>query len=628
LLIKKELGTVPELKYPKVTAKARKRSQFVASAQIVTLEKSGAVLVVDIFGALKRELKLRFFCDGVNFLVCGKWPAEKWITKKPETVLGYGEIASTQKDDDLATDFFNFERDFWKFDRTLGGQINRFIYDLNSEKHNQAMRKKYELRCEHLAMYPVLPADFPMFCERHVFEHTYIFVGKTVKGYRKAACGHCGHESEIKSADAAPGKFGTCLNCRLRAKYRGDWLELTPTDKSKVCIAHKVDNHLLLRWVTVERTFCGLEYQYEFRDYCVNLHIQTPKGKTIYSYRYFYNMGCGLDWYRQQNGTESPEETHIYTYNLNEVFGETYHHVNLQEGLANAGAIAFPKLLHNLQNNPASEYLFKMGLSTLAANLDKEKLKDGKSFREVIDVNPQYLPLYKKYNVTVNEHLVIQASRTWVSFENFEKFRALKPDKETKDIIEALKSMSFERFVNYFTKQKHLLKRKLEFLIMLHRDYIDMSKAMKIDLTRKSLRFPSNIREAHDTILERYNEVKIEVENEVFREATEKLYAGLPEYAKGVFCIVFPKLRSDLVVEGQSLKHCVGNDSYYKNHIEGSKMIFFVRKVEEPEKPFFTMELDMEEFRIKQLYGYCQCIPTMAVKKFADDFVSRLKRSA
>lgn len=163
---------------------------------------------------------------------------------------------------------------------------------------------------------------------------------------------------------------------------------------------------------------------------------------------------------------------------------------------------------------------------------------------------------------------------------------------------------------------------------MLHRDYIDMSKAMKIDLTRKSLRFPSNIREAHDTILERYNEVKIEVENEVFREATEKLYAGLPEYAKGVFCIVFPKLRSDLVVEGQSLKHCVGNDSYYKNHIEGSKMIFFVRKVEEPEKPFFTMELDMEEFRIKQLYGYCQCIPTMAVKKFADDFVSRLKRSA
>lgn len=628
MLIKKELEAIPLLKFPKITAKEQGNYQLVASAKIITLKKSGTVLVVDVLDVLKRELALRFFCDGANFLICDKWPADRWMTKKPEVILGNHEIASIQKDDKMARKFFDFKTDFWKYSYTLGGFIKRFVYELNSQKHQQRVQKKYELMSEHFAMYPVIPRDLQSFCERNVFPHTYVFISKAVNGYREAVCGHCGHKLSIKSTDAATGKYGLCPLCWLRAKYRGDWLKSKLIDKSKVCVAHKVDNHLLLRWMTVVRTFCGSECDYEFSDYYVTLYIQMPKEKIIYSYRYFFNMTHGWDWYRLRNGTENCEETHVYAYNLNEVFGEIYHHVNLQEGLANAGKIAFPKLLYNLKDNPASEYLFKLGLSTLAANLDKESLKDGKSFSEALDVNPQYLPLYRKYNVAVNEHLVIQSSRTWVSFESFEKFRALQPEKETKEIITALKSKSFERFVNYFTKQEQLLKRRLDFLLILYNDYIYMSKAMKVDLTRKSLRFPSNIKEAHDTILERYNEVKEKVENEVFKEVTEKLYAGLSEYAKGIFCIVFPKLRSDLVAEGQSLKHCVASDSYYKNHIEGSRMIFFVRKIEEPEKPFFTLELDMRELRIRQLQGFCNCTPTKAVRKFADSFVRTLKRSA
>lgn len=58
----------------------------------------------------------------------------------------------------------------------------------------------------------------------------------------------------------------------------------------------------------------------------------------------------------------------------------------------------------------------------------------------------------------------------------------------------------------------------------------------------------------------------------------------------------------------------VCSDSYYKNHIEDLKMIFFVRKAEEPEKPFFAMELNIDEMRIKQLSGYGNCAQMYVVK--------------
>jgi hypothetical protein len=472
------------------------------------------------------------------------------------------------------------------------------------------------------------PDDLALFCEKHVYEHTYIFIDKVEDGYRKAVCGHCGRRSKIKSANATPGKYIICPKCGLQTRFRGKW-NTAPKEKSKVCITHRVDGQLLLRWVKVTRTYKDSKCRYDFDEYYKNLYIQTPKGEIIYSYRFFFMMYHGWDWYRKEDGTANNEETHVYSYNISEVFGDSFHHVNLQEALFNIGAISFPRLIHNLQNIPAAEYLFKLGLTKLAANFYADDLQKGNKFSEVLGISAQYLPLYRKYNVSVNEHRIIQASKTWVSHENFAKLRLLLRDAFfTDDLVELLGTMSFERFVNYFTKQKVLLKKKLQFLITQYKDYIHMSEGLKVDLSRKLVRFPANIIESHDVILERYNEVKHEIEDENFIQATEKLYAGMDEYSKGVYCIVLPKTRSDLITEGQSLRHCVGAESYYKNHITGKSMIFFVRKIKEPKKPFFTLEIDMRELKIRQLHGYCHCAPTADVKRFVGEFLRRLKPSA
>ena len=109
-------------------------------------------------------------------------------------------------------------------------------------------------------------------------------------------------------------------------------------------------------------------------------------------------------------------------------------------------------------------------------------------------------------------------------------------------------------------------------------------------------------------------------------DAVKPIYEALrlTAFERGGFCIVLPQKRSDLTTEGQSLNHCVGGQGYANNHMAGKRLIFFVRKIANREKPFFTMEVDMTDFRICQLYGFGDCSAPKEVRQFAEAFVKKL----
>ena len=56
--------------------------------------------------------------------------------------------------------------------------------------------------------------------------------------------------------------------------------------------------------------------------------------------------------------------------------------------------------------------------------------------------------------------------------------------------------------------------------------------------------------------------------------------------------------------EGRVLHHCVGaSDSYMKKMAEGKTWICFLRKKKEPDKPYYTLEIKMENDEILQWYS-------------------------
>lgn len=76
------------------------------------------------------------------------------------------------------------------------------------------------------------------------------------------------------------------------------------------------------------------------------------------------------------------------------------------------------------------------------------------------------------------------------------------------------------------------------------------------------------------------------------------------EWTDGRLCIRLPRKKSDLVLEGEVLRHCVG--AYGNLHASGADIIFFVRKYRAPERSYYTLDVGIRggKPRIAQLHGY------------------------
>lgn len=636
MLIKKELlgispGTPPE----RPADKLERSYHYCAAVKIEELKRSGKVLVVDIYPSWPKKKEqlnpiIRFFSDGHTFQVLTDLVDNKWCTRQLGSLLRGEAVYSGEAGYDLAKKTLN--------PRLIGGGtisslVDTWVSALDREKRDRAWKRQAEQQRQHFSMYPPFPNDLETYCEEHIFSHTYAFVDKADKGNRKAVCGHCGAHFTVPSAIRSGGQ-GICPECNRRVQYRGSWISASIEDKAKICIAEKVDNQLLLRWVKVSRIF---EYPKKkpgfcFEDYYYTLYLNTKRGPAIYSYRYMPIMyGYGAwDWVRMSKDHRCYDTSYVYTENLERVFGKCYHNVNLKDGLSGRDIqIPFHFLLDNLLSDPRAEYLFKLGMPSLAAKVDHIPNMGQNGFSGVMGVSKQFMPLYAKHDVRLNEHRIIAAYGKWVSEENLLALREMDiPGTSIDTAVEILSLLSMDRFTRYFHKQKALYpKKKYDWILTEYRDYISMSNSLCVDLSHKSVLMPPDIKVAHDTAMERYNKVKHELEDREFEKAVAPIYAALAvtEFQKDGFCIVLPRLRSDLITEGQSLNHCVGNEGYYKRHIAGTDLIFFIRKVEAPQKPFFTMEIGMGSMSIKQLYGFGDCSAPKEVRAFAEAFVRRLK---
>ena len=107
-------------------------------------------------------------------------------------------------------------------------------------------------------------------------------------------------------------------------------------------------------------------------------------------------------------------------------------------------------------------------------------------------------------------------------------------------------------------------------------------------------------------------DVKLEAETNVMDEVVVVGYGSMK--------------RSDLTTEGQCLNHCVGGQAYFERHILGHQMVFFIRKVSAPDKPYFTAEIDTDTGRIIQLYGFGDCSAPKEVRDFTEGFARAVLR--
>lgn len=151
-----------------------------------------------------------------------------------------------------------------------------------------------------------------------------------------------------------------------------------------------------------------------------------------------------------------------------------------------------------------------------------------------------------------------------------------------------LTGYSPDKICRYLKKQKRSVRYWLDYLEMAKKIYGNNAETAPKDLTA-----------AHDRCVDIQNAQKQE-ELRRFSEARNKKLKAFVWQENGLM-IVLPRSVDDIVAESKALAHCVGG--YAERHFKGQTTILFLRKTNEPDKPFYTMEIN-KTGKIQQCYGY------------------------
>lgn len=175
------------------------------------------------------------------------------------------------------------------------------------------------------------------------------------------------------------------------------------------------------------------------------------------------------------------------------------------------------------------------------------------------------------------------------------------------------------RLLRYWMKQAAKLKDSIIHAKILWIDYRREGGVLGYDFTDDAVCWPPNLKRAHDRAVAARQYAEDEALREKFVAAYEQV-APLA-WTDGKLLITPAACEKDLIVEGKCLGHCVGG--YGKRHCNGEP-IFFIRQVDDPETPYFTLQLSIASRSIYQNRGKKNCAPPLDVKQFADRWLEEV----
>lgn len=621
MLIKKKLEKIPiqAIRFDEID-KLKKTVDRYVNAYISNVDGCGEILTVDFYDS-KKDLIFRFFSDKKNGITL--IPNGKWHTNQIE-VNQYFKYEETQGSIKNTQNFFKY-----KYPVRTRKAINLFISDIERKKRWKAEENKEKRMKEHLTKFTGYPNDFDEYCNKNVFENRYMIFKRNRK-FTEAECLHCGKKFTLKGILKHRKGFHECPACKSKCiPINRTWIG-SIKDKAKICIITKQGNDLITVWSKLERTYGANGKCHINKDeYFYDVLIDNQK-------RYYYAYYCGHDWRKVRFSNEG-DETYLYTNNLNEVYenGVTSYDLDLKK-LKGVGRIDLIGLINASAMYETARTLFKIRLYKLAEYACM--LNAGEKFHEVLGVNKAYLPLMQKFNVSFGELKLIRMADITLNEELFEKLIRLsrKSGLSSSSLNRMLKHMTYEKAINYLTKQaERHSKNKAYTLVTWYCDYIYMVGELnnslpdekKIDLKTTKIRYPRDIKQAHDgasnklTVLK---EKKLEASIRKLHDKYDKKYS----FESGTLLVKYPEGLEDFIREGTTLSHCVGNNPHYaRAHSAESEITIFVRKKEDTEKPYYTATFYTKDFKLRECYGKSHKNPPQEIQTFLKKYAAFMKKA-
>lgn len=158
------------------------------------------------------------------------------------------------------------------------------------------------------------------------------------------------------------------------------------------------------------------------------------------------------------------------------------------------------------------------------------------------------------------------------------------------------------------------------------RDYRQAAETLGRDLTVPTIRWPKNLKAAHDEFTKAAEVLQKEIAHAEYVEGRYRRYRRLYEYVEDEFMVIVPERLSDIKLEGELQHHCVGG--YIERHADGTTVILFVRRTLLPLSPLYTAELTPDG-KLRQIQGYhneAEYKPTPEADAFVKRWLAEVQR--
>ena len=489
---------------------------------------------------------------------------------------------------------------------------------------------------EILQKLPPAPAGVERWIRKTVIQHAYLIFDNKEE---RAVCTRCGRTFTLRRTHGAEhNKISTCPYCKTEAVWKKScYGRKTLTEQFRVLIfAHKGK--------TVYGTLFEVDADFEeFGKARISRWISAlyrfTETEQVYV-KHHPGYGCGDFWEKRKEvklphpptgynwGTWCKyERTEVYTGNLEAVFTKSclkYHNDQAFFKRYQFNAYNYIRYMDQCLKYQSMELLRKAGFDRLV--LDRICEYSTKSLHLRGTTLIKILRLPKRWHKKVlDERMNAAELAVFQKLTEQEKgmcegriLRLLMDDGTYKADIELY--VPFFKAVQYIAEQDAVKQGRY---LWEYRDYLSQAQLLGWDMTRKKILYPQNLSEAHDQVTRLVKEQEEELKIQGVERQAACIEQDFPVFQEGELFIRSARTQAELNQESQALNHCVR--SYGKRIAEGRSKIFFIRRITEPDKPFYTLELNAQN-KLVQCRGDHNCAMTEEVAFFVENWLKHCKK--
>ncbi|HCW73331.1 MAG TPA: hypothetical protein DHM90_05510 [Clostridiaceae bacterium] len=567
------------------------------------------ILVMDVYGT-SNNLKYRVFQTKIEFVTLED---KKWRQSRFETLIGwYPEptIIILKDSASVIQKYFDTDKEPMEAISINQAAIRQSQLD---------NRHKAELDAIDAVMKHVrgVPKDFEKWLnDVALLESRYIIYEYKKKAIMPGRCTHC--KSDVLVNKPKHNLPGICPSCKSRVIFKSWGKFNNVMDHGIAQLVQKHPDGVIVREFTVSKTYT--------RNNSVLSYLERNRsviGKEInhYAWDVFKQNGptrwCNGRYWNLDIGP-------IYTRNIKrELKGTEFQYSGLEEMIKSEHQFRAMTYFEKYQKGPALEYLSKLKLFNLVkvivgpvSSVSGVNLQ-GKNPLDVLKINKNNLNRAISIDANHNELKLLQLSETEAVSIPDELIKEIARDYayHLEDFLKISKLSTIHQLMKYIKKKNVRFSD--------YRDYINMATKLNWNISDQFILFPRHFKQAHD---QAQSLVKVKAsyeENLIIKKMYEDFNKQL-SFTTEEYSIRLPMSAKEVIREGHKLHHCISN--YIKRISRRQTLILFIRKKDDPYTPYYTLQLNPDDYKVIQVRGYDNCNPDENINKLLEKYKKNLNK--